>query len=106
MTTLERERRGGISNKDFVLKWKNADARSYHFPVLLCPEDEGGYSIHAINLPGVTSQGDTRNEAISNIREALEGAIELYLEEGDIPWGQAELDRGPGCIELRLAIRV
>ena len=38
-------------------------------------EDVGGYSVYVPELPGCTSQGETKQEAISNIKEA----IKLYL---------------------------
>jgi predicted RNase H-like HicB family nuclease len=44
--------------------------------VVLEPSDEGGYTIFAPSLPGCISEGDSVNEALANIREA----IELYLE--------------------------
>lgn len=44
--------------------------------VLLEPESEGGYSVSVPSLPGCHSQGDTRKEALANIREAAE----LWLE--------------------------
>jgi len=44
--------------------------------VVLEPSDEGGYTVLAPSLPGCISEGDTREEALKNIREA----IELYLE--------------------------
>ena len=44
--------------------------------VMLEPSDEGGYSAVVPALPGCVSEGETREEALQNIREA----IELYLE--------------------------
>ncbi len=44
--------------------------------VILEPSDEGGYTVTVPSLPGCISEGDTREEAIRNIQEA----IELYLE--------------------------
>lgn len=44
--------------------------------VVLEPSDEGGYTIHVPALPGCISEGETREDALRNIREA----IELYLE--------------------------
>lgn len=38
--------------------------------------EEGGYTVYVPSLPGCISEGDTRDEALANIREA----IELYLE--------------------------
>ncbi|PKL59358.1 MAG: type II toxin-antitoxin system HicB family antitoxin [Methanomicrobiales archaeon HGW-Methanomicrobiales-4] len=46
------------------------------FDIILEEEEEGGYSVHCPLLKGCHSQGNTRDEAIANIREA----IELYLE--------------------------
>ncbi|MGF1538682.1 MAG: type II toxin-antitoxin system HicB family antitoxin [Elainellaceae cyanobacterium] len=50
--------------------------------VVLEPSDEGGYTAYVPTLPGCISEGDSRDEAIANIQEA----IELYLEpvEDDI----------------------
>ena len=46
------------------------------FKVVLEPSDEGGYTVFVPSLPGCISEGDTREEALTNIKEA----IELYLE--------------------------
>ena len=47
--------------------------------IVLEESDEGGYTVYAPSLPGCISEGDTDEEAIENIREA----IELYLESID-----------------------
>jgi predicted RNase H-like HicB family nuclease len=44
--------------------------------VVLEPSSEGGYTVVVPALPGCISEGETRDEAIRNIHEA----IELYLE--------------------------
>ena len=44
--------------------------------VILEPSEEGGYTITVPSLPGCISEGESREEAIRNIREV----IELYLE--------------------------
>lgn len=45
--------------------------------VVLEPSDEGGYTVFVPSLPGCISEGNSKKEALKNIREA----IELYLEE-------------------------
>ena len=40
--------------------------------VILEPQDEGGYTVYAPSLPGCISQGETKEEAIKNIKEAIE----------------------------------
>lgn len=49
--------------------------------VVLEPSDEGGYTVYVPSLPGCISEGDTLEEALENIREA----IELYLEPVELP---------------------
>ena len=44
--------------------------------VILEPSDEGGYTVSVPALPGCISEGDNIDEALVNIKEA----IELYLE--------------------------
>ncbi|HSK79125.1 MAG TPA: type II toxin-antitoxin system HicB family antitoxin [Thermoanaerobaculia bacterium] len=45
--------------------------------VVLEASDEGGYTVTVPALPGCISEGDTREDALENIREA----IQLYLLE-------------------------
>jgi predicted RNase H-like HicB family nuclease len=44
--------------------------------VVLELSEEGGYTVYVPSLPGCISEGDTEEEAMANIKEA----IELYLE--------------------------
>lgn len=44
--------------------------------VILEKQEEGGYAVYVPSLPGCISQGETREEALKNIKEA----VELYLE--------------------------
>ena len=44
--------------------------------VVLEPQEEGGFTVYVPSLPGCISQGETKEEAFRNIKEA----IELYLE--------------------------
>ena len=47
--------------------------------IVLEPSDEGGFTVFVPSLPGCISEGDTEEEAINNIKEA----IELYLDPID-----------------------
>lgn len=47
--------------------------------VVLEESEDGGYTVFVPSLPGCISEGDTREEAMKNIQEA----IELYLEPVD-----------------------
>lgn len=44
--------------------------------VILEKQEEGGYTIYVPSLSGCISQGETKEEALNNIKEA----ISLYLE--------------------------
>ncbi len=44
--------------------------------VVLEPSEEGKYTVHVPSLPGCISEGETVQEALANIQEA----IALYLE--------------------------
>ena len=47
--------------------------------VVLEQSEEGGFTVYVPSLPGCISEGETEEEAMANIREA----IELYLETVD-----------------------
>lgn len=50
--------------------------------VILEPSDEGGFTALVPALPGCISEGDSREEALRNIEEA----IRVYLEPVDDDW--------------------
>ena len=54
------------------------------FKVVLEPSEAGGFTVYVPSLPGCISEGDTQQEALDNIREA----ILLYLEPVDADWPQ------------------
>jgi predicted RNase H-like HicB family nuclease len=47
--------------------------------VVLETSEEGGFTVYVPSLPGCISEGETEEEALANIREA----IEVYLEPID-----------------------
>jgi len=57
------------------------EVKGLKFTVILREEAEGGYSAQCIEFPGAISQGETREQAIANIREAIEGYLEAFPEE-------------------------
>ena len=60
---------------------KKAKIRQGKFTVLLSEEDDGGYSAQCLELAGAISEGDNRQDALKNIREAIEGYLEAFPEE-------------------------
>lgn len=54
----------------------------HEFPVVLTPDEDGGFAVECPVIPGCISQGDSRAEALANIREAIELCLEGQDEEG------------------------
>ena len=50
--------------------------KALDFKVVLEPAEEGGYVVTCPTLPGCYSQGDTIDDALANIREAIELCLE------------------------------
>ena len=48
---------------------------------MLSPQEEGGYTVQCMELPGAISQGETKQEALKNIREAISLLLEEVEEE-------------------------
>jgi predicted RNase H-like HicB family nuclease len=63
--------------------------------VVLEPSEDGGYTVYAPSLPGCISEGDTKEEALANIREA----ILLYLEPVE---DEAVISKDAEVLELAL----
>jgi predicted RNase H-like HicB family nuclease len=57
--------------------------KALDFKVLLEPDEDGGYVVVCPSLPGCYSQGETVEEALANIREAIELCIEDLQEHGE-----------------------
>ena len=51
-----------------------------NFIVILKQEEDGGFSIHCPALPGCSSQGDDRDEALTMIVDAIRGVLEVIEE--------------------------
>ncbi|HYU17572.1 MAG TPA: type II toxin-antitoxin system HicB family antitoxin [Chloroflexota bacterium] len=55
-----------------------------HYTVILEPEpEEGGYSVSVPALPGCFSQGRTVDEALANVRDAIQLHLRGLLEDGE-----------------------
>ena len=50
----------------------------YKIPLLLTPQPEGGYTVTSPLLPEFITEGDSLNEALENVQDALAAVIELY----------------------------
>lgn len=50
--------------------------------VLLSQDEDGYFVVEVPSLPGCVSQGETREEALANIKEAIDLHIEVLQERG------------------------
>ena len=57
------------------------EVKGLKITVILRKEEEGGYSVQCLELPGAISEGETKKETLANIREAIEGYLEAFPEE-------------------------
>lgn len=51
--------------------------------VLLYPGEDGQFVVEVPSLPGCISQGKTRDEALTNIEEAIALYLELLNDQGE-----------------------
>ena len=56
---------------------------SMHYAVVLEPGESGWVIASVPSLPGCHSQGKTRDEALSNVQEAIQGCIAVLQEDGE-----------------------
>lgn len=61
------------------------------YTIILEKEEEGGYSAQCLELPGAISQGETKEEALRNIKEAIELVLEVINEEAKVLGNAAEI---------------
>lgn len=59
--------------------------------VLIHPGEDGYWVAECPSLPGCVSEGATREEAVRNVKEAMEGYI-LALEEDGLPVPEERFD--------------
>lgn len=69
------------------------------YTVILERESDGGYVVSVPALPGCVSQGDTRQEALDNIREAIDLYVEDCIEAGD----PVPVEAGKEFVEVKAA---
>ena len=56
-------------------------ARTYTF--VFSPEPEGGYTVTCPALPGLVTYGETLEEARPMALDAMEGLIEVMIDQGE-----------------------
>jgi antitoxin HicB len=54
----------------------------YRIPLVFSPQPEGGFTVTSPALPELVTEGDTIEEAYSEVRDALAAVVELYADQG------------------------
>ncbi len=57
--------------------------RVLNYRVILEPAEEGGFTVTVPSLPGCISEGDTKEEALENIKDAIKGYLKVCKKYGD-----------------------
>ena len=75
--------------------------RLMKYTVIVEKGSESGYVAYVPVLKGCVSQGKTKTEAMSNIKEAIEAYIEALIEDG-LP---VPTEVGKDTVELEVAVK-
>jgi predicted RNase H-like HicB family nuclease len=88
------------------MKHETIEAHGTEFIVVIEPDEEdGGYIVHCPTLKGCWSQGETVDEALVNITDAIVGCLAVRVEQamGEM---RAKLEVEPSVMPLNLPIQV
>lgn len=78
----------------------------YKLSLVVEPQPEGGFTVTSPLLPELITEGDTFEDALDNVRDALAAVIELYRDLGQsLPPGLMIADpSGPVLAEILVAV--
>jgi antitoxin HicB len=54
----------------------------YKIPLVLSPQPEGGFTVTSPLLPELFTEGDSAEEALDNVKDALAAVVEVYQDLG------------------------
>ena len=54
----------------------------YKVPLVLTPQPEGGYTVTSPLLPELVTEGDSLDEALASVKDALAAVVEAYADLG------------------------
>ena len=58
---------------------------NYKLPLVLTPQVEGGYIVISPLLPELVTEGDSVDDVLNNVKDALAAVVELYEDLGCPP---------------------
>ncbi|HEV2852973.1 MAG TPA: type II toxin-antitoxin system HicB family antitoxin [Thermoanaerobaculia bacterium] len=79
----------------------------YKVPLILSPQPEGGFTVTSPLLPELVTEGDTVDEALANVQDALAAVVEAYEDLGRPLPANTQLQdvSGPVWLETLVAAR-
>jgi antitoxin HicB len=78
--------------------------KNLKIPLVLAPQPEGGFCVTSPLLPELHTEGNTADEAVSHVQDALAAVIELYEDLGrPLPQGVV-LDEPSGPVAFEALV--
>ncbi len=77
---------------------------NYKIPLILEPQPEGGYTVTSPLLPELVTEGDTVDEAMSNVKDALAAVVEAYQDLGRSLPKNAQIQDASGAVWLETVV--
>jgi antitoxin HicB len=69
----------------------------YKLPLVFEPQPEGGYTVTSPAVPELVTEGDSVEDALENVRDALAAVLEIYRDLGkSLPSELAVAEVGEG----------
>jgi antitoxin HicB len=73
----------------------------FNYPVTLTPdENDGGFTVTFVDIPEAITQGDTEAEALTAAKDALESALDFYVEDKRVVPTPSLAKKGQHVVEL------
>ena len=76
----------------------------YKIPLILTPQPDGGYTVTSPLLPELVTEGDTVDQALNNVKDALAAVIETYDDLGRSLPQNAQVSDAAGPVWLETLV--
>ena len=76
----------------------------YKIPLILTPQPDGGYTVTSPLLPELVTEGDTVDQALNNVKDALAAVIEAYDDLGRSLPQNAQVSDAAGAVWLETLV--
>jgi antitoxin HicB len=76
----------------------------YKIPLVLAPQPEGGYTVTSPLLPELLTEGDTVEEALENVKDALAAVVETYQDLGRTLPSNAQIPNVGGPLSFETVV--